>query len=208
MGLHILLADPREYHRRGLRTLFSALPIVDCIYEVATVRELKNYLVSHAVDLVVIHQSLISDSSVLPRDHFVIMAEELDKDLLRIAREQGARGYLLENPSLEFLRVVLRIAEREGGKGFFLDPAITLELLDYISRDGPTSVDLSKLTPAERKVLYLMHDGLNYSEIAEQLSVTTGTVRSHVHNMSGKLGISRQQMMRLTLPENKRDRKG
>lgn len=208
MRPHILLADPREYHRRGLRTLFSAIPIVECIYEAATVEELKNCLASYTVDFVVIHQSLISASSVLPRKHFVIMAEELDKDLLRIARERGARGYLLDDPSIEFLQVVLRIAEREGGKGFFLDPDLAPDLLDTISRDDPASVDLSKLTPAERKVLYLMHDGLNYTEIAEQLSIATVTVRSHVHNILGKLGISRQQLMRLRLPKNKRDSGG
>jgi DNA-binding NarL/FixJ family response regulator len=69
-------------------------------------------------------------------------------------------------------------------------------------------VSLLQLTPAERKVLYFMHDGLDYAEIAKRLSIAAVTVRSHVHNISGKLGISRQQWMRLRLPKNKRDSGG
>ena len=66
MGMDVLLADHREYPRKALRRLFSTIPIVESIYEAATIQELKRYLVSSTVDLVMIHQSLIEDINVLP----------------------------------------------------------------------------------------------------------------------------------------------
>lgn len=206
MGMHILLADSREYFRRRLRDLFSSISIVKYIYETSTIKGLKNYLDYCTIDLLIIHQSLITDIGILPRGHFIIIAQELNRDLLKITREQGACGYLLEDPSVESLRVILDIAQKEGKQGFFLDPNLASDLLDVLFNDDSTSIDLRQLTPVEKNILYLMHDDLSYAKIAERLSIATVTVRSHVHNISKKLGISRRQMMRLKLPENKHER--
>jgi DNA-binding NarL/FixJ family response regulator len=203
----ILLADPRELQRKGLHTLFKTVRIARCI-EAATIHEIKQALVSYPIDLVVIHQSLITAIKLLPKDHFVIMAERLDIDLLNIARRYGARGYLQENPSLELLQLLLRIAQREGEKSFFLDPGLVPDLLDALPEDYSPAVDLHELTPTEREILYLLHDDPEYSEIAKRLSVAESTVRYHVHHITNKLGMRREQLMRLKLPKNQQKGEG
>ncbi|MCW3015511.1 MAG: narL, partial [Solirubrobacterales bacterium] len=45
------------------------------------------------------------------------------------------------------------------------------------------------LTPREADVLTLVSHGLTSPEIAEQLVVTTGTVRTHLENVYAKLGV-------------------
>jgi DNA-binding NarL/FixJ family response regulator len=45
------------------------------------------------------------------------------------------------------------------------------------------------LTAREREVVVLLRDGLTNQEIAERLVITSGTVRSHLENIFGKLGV-------------------
>lgn len=49
---------------------------------------------------------------------------------------------------------------------------------------------VENLTPREREVLSLMSEGLTNCEIAEQLTVTVGTVKSHVSSILRKLQVS------------------
>ena len=53
--------------------------------------------------------------------------------------------------------------------------------------DGSTSV---KLSVREQEVLELLSKGLKYKEIAEQLFISTETVRRHATNIYAKLGVS------------------
>ena len=48
------------------------------------------------------------------------------------------------------------------------------------------------LTPREMEVLNLMASGLANQEIAEQLGLTLSTVKSHIQNIYGKLGVNRR----------------
>ena len=45
------------------------------------------------------------------------------------------------------------------------------------------------LTARERKLMVLLRDGLTNKEIAERLVISTGTIRAHLENIFGKLGI-------------------
>jgi LuxR family maltose regulon positive regulatory protein len=55
---------------------------------------------------------------------------------------------------------------------------------------GPRSPDLVEpLTKRELEVLRLLVRGLSNQEIAEALVIAVGTVKTHVHNIYGKLGV-------------------
>jgi LuxR family maltose regulon positive regulatory protein len=51
---------------------------------------------------------------------------------------------------------------------------------------------IEPLSDRELEVLRLLDDGLSNRQIAEKLIVTVGTVKSHVHNIYGKLGVERR----------------
>lgn len=53
----------------------------------------------------------------------------------------------------------------------------------------PTDTPLLQLTPRERDVLQLAADGLSTPSIAEELSVSRATVRSHFGNIYLKLDV-------------------
>jgi DNA-binding NarL/FixJ family response regulator len=207
MELHILLVEPDELRRKGLRTLLETIRLVVCI-EAATIQEMEDALVSYPIDLVVIHQSLISAIDLLPTNHFVIMADQPDIALLKLARIYEAQGIIQENPSLELLREVLKIAEKGGEKSFWLDPDLAPDLLDALLDVDSNAVDRSQLTPAELKVFNLLRSGLKTTAVARQLSITPDTVRKHVYNIAKKVGMPRKEFLLLSLSNNKQKGKG
>ncbi len=208
MGLNILIAEPSEILRWGLRALFTTHPLVDHIYEAVTREDLQRHLKFTPLHLVLAHQSLAADIKILPRDRFVLLATELDMKKLLVAHERGACGYILENTLLkdgseELLRFLLRMAEKEGEKVFFLDPIVTPYILDCLGDNDLQPVDLELLTPREREICYLLHDGYKDIEIAEQFCISYATVRTHIAHILRKLNVRRHQLMRLSLPARK-----
>ena len=60
--------------------------------------------------------------------------------------------------------------------------------LPYPSKDRPRSVEPCPLSTRELEVLKRLAQGMVYKQIALELSLSTSTVRTHLHNIYGKLG--------------------
>ena len=76
-----------------------------------------------------------------------------------------------------------------------LAPSATRRLIGHFASGAAAAVpaesapELDSLTGSQRNVLTLVAAGLNNSEIAEQLGITVGTVKSHVNALLRKLGL-------------------
>jgi DNA-binding NarL/FixJ family response regulator len=74
-----------------------------------------------------------------------------------------------------------------------LSPSITRRLIeDFAARIdplGPPPALLDEITPREREVLLLVARGLSNREIAQRLTVTEATVKSHIGSILLKLGL-------------------
>ena len=60
--------------------------------------------------------------------------------------------------------------------------------LPYPSNDRPRAVEPCPLSTRELEVLKRLAQGMVYKQIAHELSLSTSTVRTHLHNIYGKLG--------------------
>jgi LuxR family maltose regulon positive regulatory protein len=112
--------------------------------------------------------------------------------------------------ALNALKKALSLAEREGYVRTFVDEGIPMAVLlrralaqsiapDYARRllaafDEPAAgpVLVEPLTRRELEVLRLIADGLKNPEIADHLVISVATVKRHVTNIYGKLGVSRR----------------
>jgi DNA-binding NarL/FixJ family response regulator len=102
----------------------------------------------------------------------------------------GASGFLLKDASPEDIVTAIRAVARGDA---LLDPAVTASVIGQFAALPRPREDLKaqvdELTPREREVLSLMARGRSNAEIADQLIVSEGTVKTHVGHVLRKLGL-------------------
>jgi DNA-binding NarL/FixJ family response regulator len=102
----------------------------------------------------------------------------------------GAAGYLLKDTDPDSVRYAVKtVASGEA----IVDRDILIKVSEHLSdatvhEDG--SFDIPSLTPQEIRILQLIAEGLDNNTIAEILSVSPNTVKSHASNIFSKLGVS------------------
>lgn len=119
-----------------------------------------------------------------PQIKVLALSSFQDEAQVRAMMEAGAAGYILKTSSIDDLAHTLRATY--GGKTLF-SPEITQVLLRPAAQSP--SADYG-LTPRELEVLKLMVQGLNNTEIAENLVVSLATAKFHVSSILTKLGVS------------------
>ncbi|MEV0349240.1 response regulator transcription factor [Nonomuraea sp. NPDC050680] len=102
----------------------------------------------------------------------------------------GASGFLLKDVSPEHLVAAIRLV-RSGDA--LLAPTITRRLVErFARRDSAKPAlhrDLHQLTPRELDVLRLLATGLSNAELADQLTLSVATVKTHVASILSKLDL-------------------
>ena len=115
--------------------------------------------------------------------------------------EAGASGYILETESADTL--VSRIHSAARGE-VIISPEMTAQIIKRISqislryrRNGLSAVSnqnqLQSLSSREKQVLDLLSQGHTNDEIAQQLFITCGTVKNHVHHILKKLNVTNRE---------------
>jgi len=100
----------------------------------------------------------------------------------------GASGYLLKNTGL--LQIVEALRElHEGGSPMSANIARKLVNNFQDRMHEEIAADITLLSMRENEILHLLSQGLLYKEIAEQLGISTSTVRQHIHRIYEKLHV-------------------
>jgi len=102
------------------------------------------------------------------------------------ALKAGASGYLLKNTGL--LQIAESLKELHDG-GSPMSANIARKLVNLFRDTPKESSSMDILSNRENEILQLLSKGLLYKEIADQLQITTGTVRQHIHNIYDKLHV-------------------
>ena len=121
----------------------------------------------------------------------IVTTYELDEYIVEALRA-GAAGFILKDaPPDELMRAVRTVAAGDS----LLAPSVTRRLLEQVVRQLPErpklppSYEELTLTEREREILLLIACGLSNAEIAQQLYLSAGTVKSHVSHVLIKLGL-------------------
>ncbi|GHG77534.1 response regulator transcription factor [Streptomyces griseocarneus] len=120
----------------------------------------------------------------------VVLAERDDPRRAAGALQAGAGGWVAKDCSLSRLLAVIRGVLRDETH---LPPALLTGVLRELTaaRKHRTESErlVESLTPREREVLRCMVAGLGRKAVAERLYLSPHTVRTHMQNVLGKLGV-------------------
>jgi DNA-binding NarL/FixJ family response regulator len=199
VSIRVLLADDHALVRRGLRLILECEDDVVVVGEaedggqvVTLTAELQPDVVLMDVQMPVVDgleaTRRIGALGVGARV-LVLTTFERD-DYLFEALRGGASGFLLKNcPPEELVRAVRVVA---GGEALLAPSATRRVIEDYLARPavpGARGAGPDHLTDRELDVLRRLASGRSNAELARDLYVSEGTVKTHVSSILAKLGL-------------------
>ena len=205
----ILLSDDHELFREGLAGLIGAQPDLEVVGQASDGLEALTLVRDLKPDLIVMDINMpICDGLEATRlirsewaDARIVMLTVHDEDeKLFTAIAAGAQGYMLKSLNAhDFLQGVRAALNGEA----VLPPKLATHLLTEFARlaslpDVAAAGETTGLTQREQEVLDLITTGATDKEIAERLSLSLHTVKSHVRNILSKThALNRRQAARL-----------
>jgi DNA-binding NarL/FixJ family response regulator len=199
-AIRVLLVDDQELVRTGLRGILRAAFGFDVVGECADGGEVMAAVDAAAPDVVLMDVRMpfvdgVQATLQLKRRESsppVLALTTFDDDqALAGMLRAGASGFVLKGVPAEDLQRAVR-AVAQGGA--WLDPAVTARVL-AIYRAAPAGgqagrdEDLDTLTSRELEVLTLIGRGKTNGEIAAELFVSEGTVKTHINHLFTKLRL-------------------
>ncbi len=191
MTIRILIADDHKVVRRGLRTFLELDPEMVVVGEAADGVEAVRQAHQLQPDIVLmdllmpVMDGIAATTTIrreLPEIEVLALTSVLEDASVVGAVRAGAIGYLLKDTDAEALCKAIRAAV-EGQVQ--LTPQAAARLIQVLS--APESPQ--PLTERETEVLRLLAQGQTNKDIARSLFIAEKTVKVHVSNILGKLGV-------------------
>ena len=210
--IKVFLVDDHAIVRDGIRAVLNTEPDIDIIGEATNGREAVSKVLSYQPDITLMDLVMPEMDGIeairqimqnQPQARILVLTSFATDDKVFPAIKAGAIGYLLkDSDSDDLIRAIHQVHHGESS----LHPKIARKLLKEIS-DVPEATNhpgqsVDPLTEREVEVLKLVAKGSSNQEIAKQLFIGEGTVRTHVSNILGKLHLaSRTQATLYALKE-------
>jgi NarL family two-component system response regulator LiaR len=201
--IRVMLVDDHMMVRRGLATILKVFDDMQLVGEAESGEDAIQLCSEVLPDVILMDMILpMMDGAAatrairqkFPHTQVIALTSYKEGDLIKDALEAGAIGYLLKDISADDLAQAIRAAH--FGRAT-LSPEVTQSIVRDASQPPAPSLNL---TERERKVLTLMIEGLNNTQIAAKLTVSPSTIKSHVSNILSKLGVaSRTEAVSLAL---------
>jgi DNA-binding NarL/FixJ family response regulator len=193
--IRVMIADDQAMVRTGFGMIIGAQPDMELVGEaadgveaVAMARKLRPDVALFDIrmprmDGLEALRLLAGPGVADPIKVVVVTTFDLD-EYVHQALRNGAAGFLLKDSGPALLIEAVRAAVSGDA---LISPSITVRLLEHLSPPAPTGDD-GGLSPRELDVVKLAARGLTNAEIATQLFISVGTVKTHLGSVQTKLG--------------------
>jgi len=202
--VRLLLADDDDLVRTGLKMILESEPDFEIVGEASNGAEAVTMAERFNPDVILMDIQMPEMDGIeatrqigeeTPDDEgprvLVLTTFEQDEYVFQALRA-GASGFLLKRtPADDLIAGIKVIAEGDS----LLSPSVTRRLINEFANSSPptagadTSGVVETLTEREMEVLQLVSRGMSNQEIADELVVSEGTVKTHVKRMLSKLEV-------------------
>ncbi|MBS1252256.1 MAG: Transcriptional regulatory protein LiaR [Anaerolineales bacterium] len=195
--IRVLIVDDHAIVRKGTRALLDTEAGIEVVGEATDGREAVAQAQRLDPDVILMDlvmpgmdgiEAIGAITAEQPEARILVLTSFAADDKVFPAIKAGALGDLLEDAGPEDLVAAIRQVWRGES---WLHPTIARKVLQEVSSpasDQPPTAD--PLTKREVDVLQLVAQGLSNQQIAQELVITEGTVRTHVSNILGKLHLA------------------
>lgn len=207
-AIRVFIVDDHAIVRDGIRSLLATEPDIEVVGEAENGRDAVSKAQMLQPDIILMDLVMPEMDGIeaircimarQPEARILVLTSFTAENKVFPAIKAGAMGYLLKDTgSEELVRAIHQVYRGESS----LHPKIARVLLQEMSAERPTRdvghqprlpgrpPTVDPLTEREMEVLKLVARGRSNREIAHQLLVADGTVRTHVSNILGKLHLA------------------
>jgi len=203
MTVRILIVDDQPLFREGLWTLLSVWSDLEVVGEAGNGQEAIRLTADLLPDVILMDLRMpvldgVNATRRIMAEHpemrIIVLTTFDDDEHIFDGLRAGAVGYLLKDvPSKKLVEAIHATVRGES----FLHPSVAAKLVAEFTRvtagNQTPSPDQSELieplSERELEILQIVATGASNKEIASQLYIAEGTVKNHLTNILGKLGV-------------------
>jgi len=195
MSISLVIVEDLDEVRHGLSQFLSLNPEFKVLDTFKTAEEALVDLPRINPDIVIMDINLPGINGIecirqvkkkIPHTQFMMFTVYENDEKVFEALKAGASGYLLKNTGL--LQITESLKELHKG-GSPMSSNIARKLVTIFREQQTDAEPVEALSKRENEILQLLAKGLLYKEIADQLTISTGTVRQHIHKIYEKLHV-------------------
>lgn len=193
--LRVALVEDQPEIRESWKRLLESFADFECVGTCSSAEECLRVLPGVQPDVVLMDIYLPRMSGIegtarlkalMPRVQIVILTAVDDDELVFLALEAGADGYLLKRTKPTDLRAALLDVFTGGAP---MSSEIARRVVESFRKKTQVRDETTGLSRREEEVLVLLSQGYSNKEIAERLQLSVDTVRSHLKHIYEKMHV-------------------
>jgi len=208
MKIKVAIVEDEKQIRESLAILIDGSEGFSCKHTYENAEDAIAEIPDIAIDVVLMDIHLPMKNGIeciailkplCPEIQFLMCTSFEDTDSVFNALKVGASGYLTKTTQPS--KILDAIVEVQKG-GSPMSSHIARKVVDSFHKSTQENKELKKLSEREKEILHHLSNGLRYKEIADQLCLSTETVRTHIRNIYDKLQVnSRTEALNKTFPK-------
>lgn len=192
----VALVEDDRGTRENLMAVLACAPQLRCLKGYASGEEALREIPADPPDVVLMDINLPGINGIqcvarlkakLPKVQVLMLTTYEDSKLIFDSLRAGASGYLLKNMAPA---QVVEAVEQVSAGGSPMSMHIARKVVSHFQQIKQVPSEMDVLSKRELEILGLLAKGYLYKEIADQLGITQGTVRVHLHTVYEKLHVS------------------
>lgn len=209
MPIRIVIADDHPVVRRGLSQFFNEEEDLEIVAECDTGESALTAVKRYAPDVAIVdlRMPFVDGLAVLRRlkeegrDVKVIMlAGNISDEEVVEAMRLGVKGIVLKEMAPKLL--VQSVRKVAAGGVWIEKDAVSRAMERLLQREALRESAREALTNREIEITQMVAEGMANREIADKLSISEGTVKTHLHTIYEKLGLKSRLQLATYAREN------